>query len=204
MYIFKKSSAPIAQPNHRLTTAAKKVLLNEPKCLGCSEVKHFFALLFSFSMPFLLIRKFKDSHNLKCVLNKYFTLLELLFLSFIFLLIPFFKSKIFASLLSKTYRLGLAFNYQDWTLRFGSLGSNPHRTGPTRPACYSESWTSCSDPLCGSPWCSEWPWHLALRVPGLGMQLLQTQWWELKETRLGKQEQVGKVTKSSTSHENTF
>lgn len=157
-----------------------------------------------FTMPFLLIRKFKDSHNLKCVLNKYFMLLEILFLSFIFLLVPFFKYKISASLLSKTYRLGLAFNYQDWTLRFGSLGNNPHQTGPTRPVCYSESWTSCSDPLFGPPWCSEWPWHPALRVPGLGMQLLQTQWWELKETRLGKQEQVGKVTKNSTSHENTF
>ena len=58
-------------------------------------------------MPFLLIKKFKDSHNLRCVLSKYFMLLEILFFFFNFLLIFSFKYKILASLLSNTYEASL-------------------------------------------------------------------------------------------------
>lgn len=143
-------------------------------------------------MPLLLIKNFKDSFHLKCVLKKYFMLLERMFSSLTFLLIPFFKYEILGSLLSKTHRWGLAFNYRDWTSRLGSLGSNPHQTGQTRPACCSGPWTSCSDPLCGSPWCSEWPWHRAPRVPGLGTQLPQTRWWGLEKHGQGNKSKLEK------------
>ena len=66
------------------------------------------ALLFFFSypMPLLLIKKFKDSYNLKCVLTKYFMLLEM-YIFFNFLLIFSFEYKILASLLSNTYGASL-------------------------------------------------------------------------------------------------
>lgn len=143
------------------------------------------------SMPLLLNKNLKNPFHLKCVLKNTSRYWNDCF-PFIFLLIPFFKYEILSSLLSKPHMWGLAFNYQDWTSRLGSLGSNPHQTGQTRPACCSGSWTSCSDRLCGSPWCSEWPWHRVLRVPGLGRQLLQTQWWGLKKHGQGNKSKLEK------------
>ena len=103
-YIFKNSGAPIAQQNHRLTTTTKNPFESSkmPRMLWSKALLFFF----SYPMPFLLIKKFKDSYNLKCVLTKYFMLLEIyIFLNF--LLIFSFEYKILASLLSDTYGASL-------------------------------------------------------------------------------------------------
>lgn len=133
----------------------------------------------SFSMPLLATEDCKDSCRSQRVPSEYFMLSQYHCRSL--LLVPFFEYKISALLSRKTRSLGLPFHYQDWTSRFCSLGNNPPRTGQTRPACCSGSWTSCFDLLGGSPWRSGGRWRLAPRVRGPGRQLLQTQWWGLRK-----------------------